>query len=63
MKWLSKVTEFKYYVDVEVKKLYLRKIFDPYDRRIIAYKIANKNNNELVFNSFDKTVTRTKISF
>lgn len=63
MKWLSKVTEFKYYVDVEVKKLYLRKIFDPYDRRIIAYKIANKNNNELVFNSFDKTVTRTKIPF
>ena len=37
-KWLTDVTEFKYYVGPEVKKLYLSAILDLYDRRIIAYK-------------------------
>lgn len=55
-KWLTDVTEFKYYVGVQVKKLYLSAIFDLYDRRIVAYKIGNSNNNELVFSNFDEAV-------
>ena len=53
-KWLTDVTEFKYYVGNEVKKLYLSAILDLYDRRIIAYKIGDSNNNELVFTTFDE---------
>lgn len=53
-KWLTDVTEFKYYVGVEVKKLYLSAILDLYDRRIIAYKLGDSNNNELVFTTFDE---------
>lgn len=53
-KWLTDVTEFKYYNGSEVKKLYLSAILDLYDRRIIAYKIGDSNNNELVFDTFDE---------
>ena len=53
-KWLTDVTEFKYYVGTEMKKLYLSAILDLYDRRIIAYKIGDSNNNELVFTTFDE---------
>lgn len=56
-KWLTDVTEFKYYVGVEVKKLYLSAILDLYDRRIVAYKIGSSNNNQLVFETFDEAVT------
>ena len=38
-KWLTDVTEFKYYVGSAVKKLYLSAILDLYDRRIVAFKI------------------------
>lgn len=55
-KWLTDVTEFKYYVGTEVKKLYLSAILDLYDRRIIAYKIGDSNNNALVFETFDEAV-------
>ena len=53
-KWLTDVTEFKYYVGSEVRKLYLSAILDLYDRRIIAYMIGDSNNNELVFTTFDE---------
>lgn len=56
-KWLTDVTEFKYYVGSEVKKLYLSAILDLYDRRIIAYKIGDSNNNALVFETFDEAVS------
>ena len=56
-KWLTDVTEFKYYVGFEVKKLYLSAILDLYDRRIIAYKLGDSNNNELVFTTFDEATT------
>ena len=52
-KWLTDVTEFKYYVGAEIKKLYLSAILDLYDRRIVAYKIGTSNNNQLVFETFD----------
>ena len=48
-KWLTEVTEFKYYVGVEIKKLYLSAILNLYDRRIVAYNIGTRNNNQLVF--------------
>lgn len=55
-KWLTDVTEFKYYVGDEVKKLYLSAILDLCDRRIVAYKIGDSNNNDLVFRTFDEAV-------
>lgn len=57
-KWLTDVTEFKYYVGVEVKKLYLSAILDLYDRRIVSYKIGTSNNNQLVFETFDEAVAK-----
>lgn len=55
-KWLTDVTEFKYYVGPVIKKLYLSAILDLYDRRIVAYTIREHNNNELVFTNFDEAV-------
>lgn len=55
-KWLTDVTEFKYYVGPQIKKLYLSAILDLYDRRIVAYKISDSNNNELVFSNFDEAL-------
>ena len=55
-KWLTDVTEFKYYVGAETKKIYLSAILDLYDRRIVAYKIGDSNNNDLVFRTFDEAV-------
>ena len=55
-KWLTDVTEFKYYVGEETKKLYLSAILDLYDRRIVSYKIGASNNNPLVFETFDEAI-------
>lgn len=55
-KWLTDVTEFKFYVGPEEKKIYLSAILDLYDRRIVAYIIGDRNNNPLVFDTFDKAV-------
>ena len=52
-KWLTDVTEFKYYVNNEKHKVYLSAILDLYDRRIVSYVIGNSNNNALVFNTID----------
>ena len=48
------VTEFKYYIGIEVHKVYLSAILDLYDRRIVAYKIGDRNDNPLVMNTFDE---------
>ena len=56
-KWLTDVTEFKYYVGVEVHKIYLSAILDLYDRRIVSYRIGDHNDNPLVMNTFDDAVT------
>lgn len=55
-KWLTDVTEFKWYEGVEVHKVYLSAILDLYDRRIVAYVIGERNDNPLVFKTFDKAV-------
>ena len=55
-KWLTDVTEFKYYVDGEKHKVYLSAILDLYDRRIVSYVIGDSNNNPLVFETFDHAV-------
>lgn len=55
-KWLTDVTEFKYYTGIEVHKVYLSAILDLYDRRIVSYVIGDSNNNPLVFDTFDKAV-------
>lgn len=56
-KWLTDVTEFKWYDENKDKhKVYLSAILDLYDRRIVAYVISDHNDNRLVFNTFDKTI-------
>lgn len=55
-KWLTDVTEFKYYIGEEKRKIYLSAILDLFDRRIVAYVIGDRNNNPLVYDTFDKAV-------
>jgi len=54
-KWVTDVTEFK--VPGEKKKLYLSVILDLYDRYPVAYVISTRNNNQLVFKTFDKAIS------
>ena len=55
-KWLTDVTEFKWYDNGEKRKVYLSAILDLYDRRIVAYVIRNSNDNPLVYDTFDAAV-------
>jgi len=55
-KWLTDVTEFKWYDGSVVHKLYLSAILDLYDRRIVSFVISERNDNQLVFKTFDKAV-------
>ena len=55
-KWLTDVTEFKYYIGLEKHKVYLSAILDLHDRRIVAYVIRDNNNNPLVFDTFDQAI-------
>ena len=55
-KWLTDVTEFKYYIGIEVHKVYLSAILDLYDRRIVAFKVGDHNDNPLVMSTFDEAV-------
>ena len=57
-KWLTDVTEFKYYVHGEKHKVYLSAILDLYDRRIISYVIRDTNNNSLVFDTIDDAIAK-----
>lgn len=53
-KWLTDVTEFKYYVDGIKHKIYLSAIIDLYDKRVLSHVISNRNDNALVFDTLDK---------
>lgn len=55
-KWVTDVTEFKYYDGQEIHKLYLSAILDLYDRRIVSYVIGDSNDNKLVFDTMDKAI-------
>jgi transposase InsO family protein len=55
-KWLTDVTEFKWYEGIEVHKVYLSAILDLCDRRIVAYVVSDHNDNPLVFKTFDCAV-------
>ncbi|NOV59454.1 transposase InsO family protein [Clostridium beijerinckii] len=57
-KWLTDVTEFKYYVHGEKRKVYLSAILDLYDRRIVSYVIRDTNNNSLVFDTIDDAIAK-----
>ena len=46
-KWLTDVTEFKYYEGPRVKKVYLSAILDLYDRRIVSFVIRDTNDISL----------------
>lgn len=51
-KWLTDVSEFKYYQDGEIHKIHLSAILDLYDRRIVSYRISGSNDNALVMGTF-----------
>ena len=53
---MADVIEVKYSVGAEIHKLYLSGIRDWYGKRIVAYKISDSNNNQLVFDNFDEAV-------
>lgn len=55
-KWLTDVTEFKYSMGLEAKKVYLSAILDLYDRRIVSYVVRDTNDLLLVFDTFDQAV-------
>ena len=56
-KWLTDVTEFKWYDENKDKhKVYLSAILDLYDRRIVSYVISNSNDNPLVLTTFDQAI-------
>ena len=55
-KWLTDVTEFKWYEGVQTHKVYLSAILDLYDRRIPAFVIRDNNDNALVFDTFNAAV-------
>ena len=56
VKWLTAVTEVKWYEGVEVHKIYLSAILDLYDRRIVSYVSGDRNDNPIVFNTFKAAV-------
>ena len=53
-KWLTDVTEFK--VIGQKQKIYLCSILDLYDKSIVAYTLSFRNDNKLVFDTFDKAI-------
>lgn len=56
-KWVTDVTEFKYHpADGTTKKVYLSLILDLCDRMPVSYVIGDRNDNPLVFQTFDKAV-------
>jgi transposase InsO family protein len=55
-KWLTDVTEFKYIMGNEIYKIYLSAILDLCDRRIVSFIIGDRNDNQLVFNTFDAAI-------
>ena len=55
-KWVTDVTEFKWYEDGEKRKLYLSAILDLYDRSIVSYVVSKRNDNSLTLSTFEKAI-------
>ena len=55
-KWLTDVTEFKWYEGFVAHKLYLSAILDLYDRRIVSFVIGERNDNPLAYKTLDRAV-------
>ena len=55
-KWVTDVTEFRWYEGSETHKVYLSAILDLCDRRIVSYVLRDSNDNKLVFDTFDIAV-------
>lgn len=55
-KWVTDVTEFKWYEGSVCHKLYLSAILDLYDRSVISFVLSRHNDNKLVFQTFDKAL-------
>ena len=55
-KWLTDVSEFKWYEGNESHRIFLSAILDLYDRRIVSFVIGDRNDTPLVFKTFDKAV-------
>ena len=53
-KWTTDVTEFK--VAGTKKKLYLSAILDLYDRSVVSYVISTRNDNNLVFKTYEEAI-------
>ena len=53
-KWATDVSEFK--IPESDRKLYLSAILDLYDRVPVSYIVQGRNNNKLVFDTFDKAI-------
>ena len=57
-KWVTDVTEFKWYEGPVCHKLYLSIILDLYDRSVVSFVLSRRNDNRLVFQTFDKAIAR-----
>jgi len=55
-KWLSDVTEFK--IIGQKQKLFLCAIFDLYGNSIVSYKMSTRNDNKLVFDTYDLAIKK-----
>lgn len=53
-KWSTDVTEFR--IPGASQKLYLSAIWDLYDRTPVAYVVSRRNDNKLVFDTYDKAI-------
>lgn len=57
-KWVTDVTEFKWYDGSAYHKLYLSAILDLYDRSVVSYVLSRRNDNRLVFKTFDEAIAK-----
>ena len=55
-KWTTDVTEFK--IPQSDRKLYLSAILDLYDKSLISYVLAKRNDNKLVFDNFKDAISQ-----
>lgn len=55
-KWATDVTEFK--IVGSKQKLYLSAIIDLYDRSIVSYIISTRNDNDLVFKTYESAISK-----